>query len=177
MTDWWKDPPVNRDAARTALTDAREQLEAQRIHLVFLCDLCRLLADRLVPPRACDEPAERRVLGWLLSERCRSADFADLDAYDFAGAAHRLAFAVGLELIAMWEHGELPPTVWPDRASVITAAWLSTSAERAAAVEDAVWRLPYVTTLPQREIDLVASLGRGWSVVDQSFNIAPYEAR
>jgi hypothetical protein len=177
-TDWWRETPrqpLDRDFAREALRAAREEIEAQRLNLVLLCGIVRELADRRVPPRTCDEGAERRVLGWLLSERCTSADFADLDVRDFASRAHRWMFAVGLELVEAAARGEIgdAAAIWADRGTIVHAAWIC-QPEIAGAVEAAVWRLPYPTALPQREIDLVAALGRAWSVVDDAFNVDPF---
>jgi hypothetical protein len=43
------------------------------------------------------------------------------------------------------------------------------------AVFDALQRLPYPERVPQREIDLVAALGRGWSLVEQRYDVDPLE--
>jgi hypothetical protein len=200
--DWFRSPPIDRDTAREALTHAQAELEDAREALTVALLLVQALAERLVPSRACDPAAERRVVGWLLSGRARVGDFAGLDAYDFSAPVHRWIYAFGLEVLEAQERGEQggqpwPPELVPSRDMVRRMALLDLEDSRRAArrhpalrtktcvkgyhqrcraILDVLLTLPYPERVPQREIDLVAALGRAWSTVDEAHNVAPFEA-
>jgi hypothetical protein len=115
-----------------------------------------------------------------------ASDFTDLDACDFSDAAHRRIFALGLELLEAAERGEVGGHPWPgdlrpDRDTVRRMALLGLEDDRNAArrhaplrtkvlvkqyhgrcgaIFEALERVPYPERLPQRDIDLVAALGR-----------------
>jgi hypothetical protein len=201
--NWHRGRPVDRDAARAALESVRDELDDLHMELLLAAGVIRILVERLVPARVCDPPAERRVLGWLLSGQAKLGDFTELAAYDFADRAHRRIFAWGLEVLEACERGELDGHFWPaaldpSRDTIRRMALLEFEDNRAAArrhpalrtkvrvreyhgdcsaIHAALWRLPYPARLPQREIDLVAALGRAWSVVDQQFNVEPFEVQ
>jgi hypothetical protein len=179
---------------RDELDDAREALTVVAIWL-------KVLADRLVPSRACDPSAERIVLGWLLSGRAEVGDFAEIDTYDFTNPAHRWIFAVGLEVLESHARGAFgggpwPAELLPSRDTVRRMALLELEDNRTAArrhvalrtkarvkalhqrcwaVFDVLQRLPYPERVPRCVIDLVAGLGRACSVVDHAYRVEPWE--
>jgi hypothetical protein len=203
VASWYRARPVDPDAARAALEGMREELDDAREALAVAIVLLKVLAERRVPPRACDLSAERRVLGWLLSGHADVGDFEELDAYDLAHPAHRWIYAIGLEVLETSKRGVLGGQPWPaellpSRDTVQRIALLELHDNRSAArrhaelrtkirvrtyhrscreILDALARLPYAERPPRREIDLVAALGRGWSVVDQTYNVEPCEVR
>jgi hypothetical protein len=198
---WFRPRPVDRDATRAAIEAMQDELEDAHEALAVDIVLLTVLADRRVPPRACDPDAERRVLGWLLSGHADASDFAEIDAYDFTDPIHRWIFAFGVEVLESHARGERdgrpwPAEVGPSRDTVRRMALLELEENRTAArrhpalrtkarvkayhrrcraIFDALQRLPYPERVPQREIDLVAALGRAWSVVDQTYRVEPCE--
>lgn len=175
--DWWRDPPkVDRDRGREAIEAACEEIADLKETIVTLIALVKAFADRRVPARACDQPAERAVLGWLLSGKCASADFDELGAYDFTNHFNRWIFGWGLEVLKASECGDLdghpwPASLRPTRDTLCRLALIQDAEADLGAIE----RLPFPTAKPELDIALVAALGRGWSVVDQTFNTDPYE--
>jgi hypothetical protein len=198
---WYRRRPVDQDLARAALQAMQDELEGAREALMVSVAVIQVLADCRVPPRTCDLVAERRVLGWLLSGRARPGDFEGLDAYDFADPVHGWIFAFGLEVLEAHLRGELDGQPWPPaldasrdtvrRVALLelednrTSAWrhpalrtkprVKAFHRKCRAILHVLLHLPYPERAPQREIDLVAALGRAWSVVDQAYRVEPSE--
>lgn len=159
---WWREPPVNRDAGRAALEGVAEELEDARVAVLASLELVKMLS-RSVPARVVDPIAERQVLGWMLSGRASLSDFEELrPAYDFTGPRRVLA-AFALELI------ETADPRFPAERSCVYVMLDTLELQAATEAELELWRLPYPQSLPTRAIDLVAALGRAWSVVDDAY--------
>lgn len=91
----------------------------------------------------------------------------EVGAYDFSARARRVLYGLAASLVQDVADGV--EGVEADRSTVYALlSYLDTEAE-AAEAEAELHRLPYPRELPTRAIDLVAALGRRWSVVDDAY--------
>ena len=159
---WWRETPINRDSARVAVESAAAELEDTRLALMVSLEVVKLLA-RTMPPRFANHAAERRLLGWMLSGRATLAELEPVTPYDFTSRARRALAAFALELLA-----EGNPAL-PCERSTVFVMLDALEPDDGAAAESEIGILPYPRELPTREMDLVVTLGRGWSVTEDAY--------
>ncbi len=161
----WKPEPVHVDVSAAAMEEADALIRSLTVALFESCAVIHLLSERRKPERACDLPAERKALGWALTGRASASDFDDLDLLDFAEPLHRMMYAVV---------GEIKASGFFSSQSLRSRAFACTELtwpERAQDARELRLRMPAPAVVPQREIDLVCSLGRAWSGVEERFEM------
>ncbi len=168
----WRPKPITQDVARAALEAARDDAEQYKLCLEFATGVIQVLADRRMPARISDPTAERRMIGWLLSGRARQSDVAEIMPYDIASNARRVAYAVALSIVEVASQGRVDLAKRSAR-TLLLATIEEHMPEFLGPVGDELTRTPCPAVIPQRSIDVVASLGRAWSGVEEEYEQRP----